>query len=64
MRRPDDLIARHGSTLTPGTVMFCGTLGAIGGIRPASRFEMELEDPVLGRTLRHAYAVDVLPVVS
>ena len=44
--------------------MFCGTLGAIGGIRPASRFEMELEDPVLGRTLRHAYAIDVLPVVS
>jgi hypothetical protein len=44
--------------------MFCGTLGAIGGIRPASRFEMELEDPVLERTLRHAYAIDVLPVVS
>jgi hypothetical protein len=64
MRRPDDLIARYGSTLAPGTVMFCGTLGAIGGIRPASRFEMELEDPVLGRTLRHAYAIDVLPVVS
>jgi hypothetical protein len=64
MRRPDDLIARHGSTLAPGTVMFCGTLGAIGGIRPASRFEMELEDPVLERTLRHAYAIDVLPVVS
>ena len=64
MRRPDDLISRYGSTLAPGTVMFCGTLGAIGGIRPASRFEMELEDPLLGRTLRHAYAVKVLPVVS
>jgi hypothetical protein len=64
MRRPDDLIARCGSRLAPGTVMFCGTLGAIGGIRPASRFEMELEDPVLGRTLRHAYAIDVLAVVS
>jgi hypothetical protein len=64
MRRPDDLIARYGSTLAPGTVMFCGTLGAIDGIRPASRFEMELEDPVLGRTLRHAYAINVLPVVS
>jgi Protein of unknown function (DUF2848) len=64
LRRPDDLIARYGSTLAPGTVMFCGTLGAIDGIRPASRFEMELEDPVLGRTLRHAYAINVLPVVS
>ena len=64
MRRPDDLIARYGSTLAPGTVMFCGTLGAVDGIRPASRFEMELEDPILGRTLRHAYAINVLPVVS
>ena len=44
--------------------MFCGTLAAIGGIRPASRFEVELEDPVLGRTLRHAYDIEVLPVVS
>jgi hypothetical protein len=64
MRRPDDLITRYGSPLAPGTVMFCGTLSAIGGIRPASRFEMEMEDPVLGRTLRHAYAIDVLPVVT
>ena len=27
--------------------MMCGTLGAKGGIRPAARFDMELEDPVL-----------------
>ena len=39
-------------------------VGAIGGVRPATRFEMELEDPVLGRRLRHAYDVEVLPVVS
>jgi hypothetical protein len=39
-------------------------LGAIGGIRPALRFEMELEDPVLGRMMRHGYDIDVLPVVS
>jgi len=64
MRNPADLIARYGRGLADGTVMFCGTLGAIGGIRPASRFEMELEDPVLGRTLRHAYDIAVLPVVS
>ena len=43
--------------------MFCGAIGAIGGIRPASRFEMELEDPVLARTLRHAYDVRTLPIV-
>lgn len=64
MRTPADLIARWGKPLASGAVMFCGTLAAIGGIRPASRFEVELEDPVLGRTLRHAYDIDVLPVVS
>ncbi len=50
--------------LAPGCIMFCGTLAAIGGVRPATRFEMELEDPVLGRRLRHAYDVEALPVVS
>jgi hypothetical protein len=44
--------------------MFGGTLSAIGGIRPSTRFEMELEDPVLGRAMRHAYDIDCLPVVS
>jgi hypothetical protein len=64
MRPPADLIARYGSRLKPDSVMYCGTLAAIGGIRPATRFELELEDPVLGRTLRHAYDISVLPVVS
>lgn len=65
LRTPSDLIARlPGGTLPVGAVMFGGTLGAIGGIRPAARFEMELEDPVLGRTMRHGYDIDVLPVVS
>jgi Protein of unknown function (DUF2848) len=64
MRPPADLIARYGSRLKPDSVMYCGTLAAIGGIRPAARFELELEDPVLGRTLRHAYDISVLPVVS
>jgi hypothetical protein len=63
MRTPADLIARFGSALASGTMMFCGTLAAIGGIRPASRFEVELEDPVFNRTLKHAYDVDILPVV-
>ena len=42
MRTPDDLIQRYGTPLLPGTVMMSGTLNAIGGIRPAARFEMEL----------------------
>jgi hypothetical protein len=64
MRHPDDLIAHYGKPLTPNTIMFCGTLGAKGGIRPASRFEIELEDPVLKRRMAHAYDVVDLPVVT
>jgi hypothetical protein len=47
-----------------GCVMFGGTFAAKGGIRPASRFEFELEDPVLKRTIRHAYDVIELPVLG
>lgn len=66
MRQPPDLIARvePKAALTSGTVMFCGTIGAIGGIRPATRFEMILEDPILGRTIEYAYDIDALPIVS
>ncbi len=65
MRTPADLLARwQGEEHAPGTIMFCGTLGAIGGIRPASRFEMELEDPPRGRSMRHGYEIRALPVVS
>ena len=65
LRTPADLVVRRPEgRLPPGTAMFCGTLSAIGGIRPAARFEMELEDPVLGRRMAHAYDVDCLPVVS
>ena len=60
MRPPEDLLARH--PLQGGWAMFCGTLAAKGGIRPAARFRMELEDPVLKRKLAHEYAIKVLPV--
>ena len=61
MRSPEDLLQRYGG-LKSGWAMFCGTLAAKGGIRPAGRFAMELEDPVLKRKLRHEYRVVVLPV--
>jgi hypothetical protein len=61
MRSPEDLLERYGG-LKAGWAMFCGTLAAKGGIRPAKRFKMELEDPVLKRRLTHEYAIDVLPV--
>jgi hypothetical protein len=65
MRNPSDLMARAGGPekFVTGTIMFCGTLGAIGGIRPATRFSAVLEDPVLGRAMSCEYDIDVLPVV-
>jgi hypothetical protein len=50
--------------LPDGCAMFGGTFAAKGGIRPASRFEYELEDPVLKRCIRHAYDVIELPVLG
>ena len=67
IRMPRELIAgwQDGNERLPmGTAMFCGTMGAIGPIRPSSRFEMELDDPVLGRKISHAYDVETLPVVA
>ena len=59
-----ELIARgfEGGRLPDGCAMFGGTFAAKGGIRPASRFEFELEDPVLKRSIHHAYEVIELPV--
>jgi hypothetical protein len=44
--------------------MFGGTFAAKGGIRPATRFEFELEDPVLKRKIGHGYDVIELPVLG
>jgi hypothetical protein len=66
MRTPADLIHRYtqSESLSEGTLMFCGTLAARGGIRGAPRFHMELEDPILGRRITHSYAVTTLPVMG
>ncbi len=50
--------------LPNGALMFCGTLAAKGGIRAAPRFAFELEDPVLGRKIGHAYDIVTLPVAD
>jgi hypothetical protein len=61
-----DLIERGfgGKGLPDGCAMFGGTFAAKGGIRPASRFEFELEDPVLKRKIGHGYDVIALPVLG
>src|ERR1700731_4345178 len=53
-----------GKKFPAGCAMFGGTFAAKGGIRPASRFEYEFEDPVLKRSIRHAYDVITLPVLG
>lgn len=51
-----ELIARGGA-FEKGSAMFCGTLATLSSIKSSSRFEMELHDPALGRTIRHEYRV-------
>ena len=43
------------------TPMMCGTLPAIGGVRPAARFDFELSDPVLERQITAGYDIIELP---
>lgn len=77
LRTPMDLLERYvaGSALVEGGLtlpqipadglaMTCGTLSAIGGIRPASEFRMELVDETLGRSISHQYRSIALPVVA
>ncbi len=67
LRTPQDLIAGYtggAATLPEGAGMTCGTVGAIGGIRPSAGFAMELYDPRRQRSLRHRYHVEILPVVA
>jgi uncharacterized protein DUF2848 len=63
MMDPRALIARHAGNggLPADTLMFCGTLAAHGGVRPTREFAFEIEDPVLGRRISHAYQVRTLP---
>ncbi|MEM7045294.1 MAG: DUF2848 family protein, partial [Pseudomonadota bacterium] len=72
VRRPEELMAAYReerglpphTPLPEGTVLFTGTLPAIGGIRSATRFEMELEDPTSGRQIKKAYETAVLPICA
>ena len=64
MLPPRELMVRlSGGDFPEGALMFGGTHATRGGIRPAPRFEIELADPVLGRSIRHAYDIVSLPIV-
>lgn len=66
MIAPLDLIKRYTGkdALPDGTIMFCGTFAAKGGIRPAPRFDYEIDDPVLGRKIASGYAIAELPILG
>src|SRR2546423_284727 len=64
MRDPVDLMTRYGRPFVANTIIMCGTIGARGGIRPAARFEIELDDPAMKRRMSHAYDIISLPVVT
>ena len=65
MREPQDLIARFARDgLSDGTLMFCGTLAVHGGLRPAPRFEFELEDTLRARKISHGYDIVTLPILG
>jgi hypothetical protein len=61
-----DLLAKGfgDGRLPDGCAIFGGTFAAIGGIRPATRFDFEIEDPVLKRTISHGYEIAVLPILG
>jgi hypothetical protein len=64
LMHPEGLSSRATPPLADGTLMFCGTLAAIGGIRPAREFRYELFDPVRDRAIRGRYEMQILPLVS
>jgi len=64
MLPPKDLLSRltgDDMTLPAGTAMYCGTMPLLQPSGPSKRFELELEDPVRCRTIKHSYKVRTLP---
>lgn len=63
-----DLLARDKGgeyqNFQQGSIMFCGTLPVIGELKPATAFTVELNDPILGRSIRHHYDCRFLPVAG
>lgn len=64
MRHPDEIVRLYtgNAALPAGTAMFGGTHAVHGGVRPATQFDIELDDPVLGRKLTHTYRIESLPM--
>jgi len=57
-----DLMAA--AAMPDNAAMMCGTLSAVGGVRPADRFRARLHDPMNGRTIALNYDTICLPIVA
>ncbi|QKJ86835.1 DUF2848 domain-containing protein [Paramixta manurensis] len=67
LRTPFDLLENYlaGQPLPEnGLAMTCGTLAAIGGIRPATEFRMALVDEQRGCSITHHYRSVELPIIA
>jgi hypothetical protein len=66
MLPPAELIERgFGKAGMPDdTLLVGGTCAAKGGLRPASRFDYEIVDPVLSRSITHGYDIVSLPILG
>ncbi|PTX56389.1 uncharacterized protein DUF2848 [Litoreibacter ponti] len=53
-----------GAEMVDGSAMLCGTLPAIGGVRPAQKYRMEVGDPTSGKTIAMTYDVRTLPIIA
>ncbi len=56
-----DKLPREGIDMKAGVVLFSGTIPTQAGVVFGDCYELEMEDPVLGRKLSHQYQVRVLP---
>src|SRR5690625_1306722 len=63
---PMDLVKEkfNDGELPESTIMTCGTVPEIGGIRPAAKFIMQLFEPVLDRSLEYEYQMEILPEIA
>lgn len=54
----------EGAGFGDAMAMLCGTFPAIGGVRAASAYRMEMSDPTNGKAIALSYGVSTLPIVS
>lgn len=62
IRPLEELIAAAG--MKDGSAMMCGTLPAIGGVRPSAQFRARLHDPKRDREITLTYATTQLPLIT